>query len=74
MLTVSLIAQDKWDPGRPEGSGNQEQGMHACPKGTALAGVRGIGPAVTADNPRNFNDFLCRRVTSSPSLRTDEIQ
>jgi len=60
--SLSLSAQEEWNPGAAGGAGNQEGDMHACPAGTAIAAVRSIG------SPTNFNDFLCRKVTNQPSL------
>lgn len=60
-LSASLLAQDAWNPGSTTRAPNQEQGMHACPTGTAIAAVRAIG------DPKNFNDFLCRKLTTQNS-------
>jgi len=50
---------DAWDPA-PGARPTQDEKMHACPTGSALAAVRGA------------NDFLCRPVTPRPKSVTTQ--
>lgn len=51
---VAPAMVEVWDPA-PGAQPTQEEGMHACPQGMALAGIR------------LENDFLCRQVARRPT-------
>jgi len=57
VLSAQDVGQGKWNYG---GNANVEQGMHACPKGSAIAQVGG--------SKGNFNDFYCLKLTTANSL------